>query len=214
MVKLDSEVDISKYQIVDGSASVAIKPTSEVGTTKPIKIESAEIIITEGSTGEIIYRPFAAMPTGSAVIANNTNADVDAINMAHARAVTAEAIVISGGKAELTASKGQKEIEIAHVELINTEAYMEFTAPVLLDATEVVEFNHIGELNKSSGYVLENESAPILVHSEASITLGTVSLILASELEDTLVSELEYELAYDTERIVRLVEDNKNANTK
>ena len=122
--------------------------------------------------------------------------------------------MISGGKAELTTSKGQKEIEIAHVELINTEAYMEFTAPVLLDATEVVEFNHIGELNKSSGYALENESAPILVHSEASITLGTVSLILASELEDTLVSELEDELAYDTERIVRLVEDNKNSNTK
>ncbi len=214
VVKLDSEVDISKYQIVDGSASVAIKPTSEVGTTKPIKIESAEILITEGSTGEIIYRPFAAMPTGSAVITNSTNADVDAINMAHARAVTAEAIMISGGKAELTTSKGQKEIEIAHVELINTEAYMEFTAPVLLDATEVVEFNHIGELNKSSGYALENESAPILVHSEASITLGTVSLILASELEDTLVSELEDELAYDTERIVRLVEDNKNSNTK
>ena len=214
VVKLDSEVDISKYQIVDGSASVAIKPTSEVGTTKPIKIESAEILITEGSTGEIIYRPFAAMPTGSAVVTNSTNADVDAINMAHARAVTAEAIMISGGKAELTTSKGQKEIEIAHVELINTEAYMEFTAPVLLDATEVVEFNHIGELNKSSGYALENESAPILVHSEASITLGTVSLILASELEDTLVSELEDELAYDTERIVRLVEDNKNSNTK
>ena len=78
----------------------------------------------------------------------------------------------------------------------------------------MVEFNHIGELNKSSGYALENESAPILVHSEASITLGTVSLILASELEDTLVSELEDELAYDTERIVRLVEDNKNSNTK
>ena len=202
------------FEIVDGSASVAIKPTSEVGTTKPIKIESAEILITEGSTGEIIYRPFAAMPTGSAVVTNSTNADVDAINMAHARAVTAEAIMISGGKAELTTSKGQKEIEIAHVELINTEAYMEFTAPVLLDATEVVEFNHIGELNKSSGYALENESAPILVHSEASITLGTVSLILASELEDTLVSELEDELAYDTERIVRLVEGNKNSNTK
>ena len=214
VVKLDSEVDVSKYQIVDGSASVAIKPTSRVGTTKPIKIESAETLITEGSTGEMIYRPFTAMPTGSAVINGATDADVDTINMAHARAVAAEAIVISGGKAELTASKGQKEIEITHVELINTEAYMEFTAPVLLDGPETVKFDSTGELDKSSGYVLENESEAILVRSEAAVSMATVSLILVSELEDTLVSELEDELAYDAERIVRLVEDNENSNTK
>ena len=214
VVKLDSEVDVSKYQIVDGSASVAIKPTSRVGTTKPIKIESAETLITEGSTGEMIYRPFTAMPTGSAVINGATDADVDTINMAHARTVAAEAIVISGGKAELTASKGQKEIEITHVELINTEAYMEFTAPVLLDGPETVKFHSTGELDKSSGYVLKNESEAILVRSEAAVSMATVSLILASELEDTLVSELGDKPAYDAERIVRLAEDNENSNTK
>ena len=159
----------------------------------------------------MVRRPFVPT-TGSADITSTVDADMDTLNMAHARVVSADMKILSVGTAEMDASKGQKNAEIEQLETISTEAVMTYKVPTALSDAETVKFAPIAEMDKSSGHVLENESEPILVRSEASVTLGTVSLILASELDDTLVSELDDKLAYDAERIIRVAE-NDDSNT-
>ena len=212
-IKSDSEVNTAKYKIVDGSASVSIEPTSEVATSKPRDVESWEVLLTEKSTGEMVCRPFTPMPTGAVDIASTTGADMNTLNMARTRTISADTKILSAGTVEMNASKGQKEAEIEHVETISTEALMAYKVPTTMSDTETVKFVSIAEMDKSSGHVLENEFEPILVRSEAAVTLESVSLILASELDDTLVSELDDKLAYDAERIIRITE-NDDPNTK
>ena len=212
VIKSDSEVNTAKYQIIDGSANVSIEPVSEATTNKPAGLESHEVLLTERSTGELVRRPF--VPTaGAAGIISTVAADMDTLNMARTRAVSTDTKILSAGAAEMDASKGQKEAEIEQIETIHTEALMTYKVPTALSDVETVKFASIAEMDKSSGHILESESEPILVRSEASVTLETVSLILASELDDTLISELDDKFAYDAERIIRITE-NDDSNTK
>ena len=212
VIKSDSEVNTAKYQIIDGSANVSIEPVSEATTNKPAGLESHEALLTERSTGELVRRPFVPT-TGSADITSTVGADMDTLNMARTRAVSTDTKILSVGAAEMDASKGQKDAEIEQLETISTEAVMTYKVPTALSDAETVKFASIAEMDKSSGHILENESEPILVRSEASVTLETVSLILASELDDTLISELDDKFAYDAERIIRITE-NDDSNTK
>ena len=201
------------FEIVDGSASVAIKPTSEVATAKPKQTESHEVLVTEESVGTLIRKPRVHMSSAVVDIMSTTETTMGAINMTHTRSVSVDERVVVGGIAEMTASKGQKEIGIEHVETINAEAVLAYKVPTALNSSEAVRIDAIGTADKSSSYLIESESETVLVRSEASLSLGTVSLILASELDDTLVSELDDTFAYDAERIIRITANN-DSNTK
>ena len=212
-IKSVSTVNSAKRKIVDGSASVAIKPTSEVATAKPKQTESHEVLVTEESVGTLIRKPRVHMSSAVVDIMNTTETTMGAINMTHTRSVSVDERVVVGGIAEMTASKGQKEIGIEHVETINAEAVLAYKVPTALNSSEAVRIDAIGTADKSSSYLIESESETVLVRSEASLSLGTVSLILASELDDTLVSELDDTFAYDAERIIRITANN-DSNTK
>ena len=212
-IKSVSTVNSAKRKIVDGSASVAIKPTSEVATAKPRQAESHEVLITEESVGTLIRKPRVHMSSAVVDIMSTTETTMGAINMTHTRSVSVDERVVVGGIAEMTASKGQKEIGIEHVETINAEAVLAYKVPTALNSSEAVRIDAIGTADKSSSYLIESESETVLVRSEASLSLGTVSLILASELDDTLVSELDDTFAYDAERIIRITANN-DSNTK
>ena len=212
-VKSVSTVNSAKRKIVDGSASVAIKPTSEVATAKPRQAESHEVLVTEESVGTLIRKPRVHMSSAVVDIMSTTETTMGAINMTHTRSVSVDERVVVGGIAEMTASKGQKEIGIEHAETINAEAVLAYKVPTALNSSEVVRIDAIGTADKSSSYLIESESETVLVRSEASLSLGTVSLILASELDDTLVSELDDTFAYDAERIIRITANN-DSNTK
>ncbi len=212
-IKSVSTVNSAKRKIVDGSASVAIKPTSEVATAKPRQAESHEVLVTEESVGTLIRKPRVHMSSAIVDIMSTTETTMGAINMMHTRSVSVDERVVVGGIAEMTASKGQKEIGIEHVETINAEAVLAYKVPTALNSSEAVRIDAIGTADKSSSYLIESESETVLVRSEASLSLGTVSLILASELDDTLVSELDDTFAYDAERIIRITANN-DSNTK
>ena len=212
-IKSVSTVNSAKRKIVDGSASVAIKPTSEVATAKPRQAESHEVLVTEESVGTLIRKPRVHMSSAVVDIMSTTETTMGAINMTHTRSVSVDERVVVGGIAEMTASKGQKEIGIEHVETINAEAVLAYKVPTALNSSEAVRIDAIGTADKSSSYLIESESETVLVRSEASLSLGTVSLILASELDDTLVSELDDTFAYDAERIIRITANN-DSNTK
>ena len=212
-IKSVSTVNSAKRKIVDGSASVAIKPTSEVDTAKPKQAESHEVLVTEESVGTLIRKPRVHMSSAAVDIMSTTETTMGAINMTHTRSVSVDERVVVGGIAEMTASKGQKEIGIEHVETINAEAVLAYKVPTALNSSEAVRIDAIGTADKSSSYLIESESETVLVRSEASLSLGTVSLILASELDDTLVSELDDTFAYDAERIIRITANN-DSNTK
>ena len=212
-IKSVSTVNSAKRKIVDGSASVAIKPTSEVATAKPRQAESHEVLVTEESVGTLIRKPRVHMSSAVVNIMSTTETTMGAINMTHTRSVSVDERVVVGGIAEMTASKGQKEIGIEHVEIINAEAVLAYKVPTALNSSEAVRIDAIGTADKSSSYLIESESETVLVRSEASLSLGTVSLILASELDDTLVSELDDTFAYDAERIIRITANN-DSNTK
>ena len=212
-IKSVSTVNSAKRKIVDGSASVAIKPTSEVATAKPKQTESHEVLVTEESVGTLIRKPRVHMSSAVVDIMSTTETTMGAINMTHTRSVSVDERVVVGGIAEMTASKGQKEIGIEHVETINAEAVLAYKVPTALNSSEAVRIDAIGTADKSSSYLIESESETVLVRSEASLSLGTVSLILASELDDTLVSELDDTFAYDAERIIRITANN-DSNTK
>ena len=212
-IKSVSTVNSAKHKIVDGAASVAIKPTSEVATAKPKQAESHEVLVTEESVGTLIRKPRVHMSSAVVDIMSTTEATMGAINMTHTRSVSVDERVVVGGIAEMTASKGQKEIGIEHVETINAEAVLAYKVPTALNSSEAVRIDAIGTADKSSSYLIESESETVLVRSEASLSLGTVSLILASELDDTLVSELDDTFAYDAERIIRITANN-DSNTK
>ena len=212
-IKSVSTVNSAKRKIVDGSASVAIKPTSEVATAKPRQAESHEVLVTEESVGTLIRKPRVHMSSAAVDIMSTTETTMGAINMTHTRSVSVDERVVVGGIAEMTASKGQKEIGIEHVETINAEAVLAYKVPTALNSSEAVRIDAIGTADKSSSYLIESESETVLVRSEASLSLGTVSLILASELDDTLVSELDDTFAYDAERIIRITANN-DSNTK
>ena len=201
------------FEIVDGSASVAIKPTSEVATAIPRQAESHEVLVTEESVGTLIRKPRVHMSSAVVDIMSTTETTMGAINMTHTRSVSVDERVVVGGIAEMTASKGQKEIGIEHVETINAEAVLAYKVPTALNSSEAVRIDAIGTADKSSSYLIESESETVLVRSEASLSLGTVSLILASELDDTLVSELDDTFAYNAERIIRITANN-DSNTK
>ena len=212
-IKSVSTVNSAKRKIVDGSASVAIKPTSEVATAKPRQAESHEVLVTEESVGTLIRKPRVHMSSAVVNIMSTTETTMGAINMTHTRSVSVDERVVVGGIAEMTASKGQKEIGIEHVEIINAEAVLAYKVPTALNSSEAVRIDAIGTADKSSSYLIESESETVLVRSEASLSLGIVSLILASELDDTLVSELDDTFAYDAERIIRITANN-DSNTK
>ncbi len=212
-IKSVSTVNSAKRKIVDGSASVAIKPTSEVATAKPRQAESHEVLVTEESVGTLIRKPRVHMSSAIVDIMSTTETTMGAINMMHTRSVSVDERVVVGGIAEMTASKGQKEIGIEHVETINAEAVLAYKVPTALNSSEAVRIDAIGTADKSSSYLIESESETVLVRSEASLSLGTVSLILASELDDTLISELDDTFAYDAERIIRIAANN-DSNTK
>ena len=212
-IKSVSTVNSAKRKIVDGSASVAIKPTSEVATAKPRQAESHEVLVTEESVGTLIRKPRVHMSSAVVDIMSTTETTMGAINMTHTRSVSVDERVVIGGIAEMTASKGQKEIGIEHVETINAEAVLAYKVPTALNSSEAVRIDAIGTADKSSSYLIESESETVLVRSEASLSLGTVSFILASELDDTLVSELDDTFAYDAERIIRITANN-DSNTK
>ena len=212
-IKSVSTVNSAKRKIVDGSASVAIKPTSEVATAKPKQAESHEVLVTEESVGTLIRKPRVHMSSAVVDIMSTTETTMGAINMTHTRSVSVDERVVVGGIAEMAASKGQKEIGIEHVETVNAEAVLAYKVPTALNSSEAVRIDAIGTADKSSSYLIESESETVLVRSEASLSLGTVSLILASELDDTLVSELDDTFAYDAERIIRITANN-DSNTK
>lgn len=216
-VSMSATVDAMRegriFEIVDGSASVAIKPTSEVDTAKPRQAESHEVLVTEESVGTLIRKPRVHMSSAVVDIMSTTETTMGAINMTHTRSVSVDERVVVGGIAEMTASKGQKEIGIEHAETINAEAVLAYKVPTALNSSEAVRIDAIGTADKSSSYLIESESETVLVRSEASLSLGTVSLILASELDDTLVSELDDTFAYDAERIIRITANN-DSNTK
>ena len=212
-IKSVSTVNSAKRKIVDGSASVAIKPTSEVATAKPRQAESHEALVTEESVGTLIRKPRVHMSSAIVDIMSTTETTMGAINMMHTRSVSVDERVVVGGIAEMTASKGQKEIGIEHVETINAEAVLAYKVPTALNSSEAIRIDAIGTADKSSSYLIKSESETVLVRSEASLSLGTVSLILASELDDTLVSELDDTFAYDAERIIRIAANN-DSNTK
>ena len=207
-----SEVDTSQYKDVDASAKVTTMPTSEIAINKPVTLEGEKVLVASKTMGEMVYKPFVATES-SVEVDSYTDAELDAINMARARKVSTEYGISVQPSAEMTVSRGQIVIDIEHTETILTEAAMSYTAPRAVDGSIAARIIFNGLLDKSVGRKLENETEPVLVRSEASVSKATVSLILASELDDTLVSELDDTLAYEVECKVKLV-DNENSNTK
>lgn len=204
-VKSQSEASVARYQFAEATSDITIISESEAVFKRPTYAEGAASITTEETSGEVVCKPYITSESDMRV--NQTSeAEIYAINMTHTKMALAKAAVVAYGTGELITVKGQKDTETEHIITTGTNGILEYTVSAYTSGLVASKIDAIASVDKVEGRKFESTSEVILVASEASVSIASVSLVPASDIEDILVSDIEDTPAYEVERRITIID--------
>lgn len=198
-VKPNAEMDIGQQKGVEGEIGNTIRTDSTITIKNATNVAVAVVIQSQEASGEIAMQ----LPRGVDAVAGarvESESELHALDMAKSKPAESECQAIFSTTGELTAAKNQKGISLDCPSAVDTEAELEFTTPTPIDGADSESVVCDGSVVARGARTIGEGLGSAKVNYSVTMTVSGVTLVLASEIEDTLAETIDNEYAIEVER--------------